>query len=103
MKVIVTVLVLVGATIIDGSVIDNCCRVTAKGNYFHSSRPSSGIYTIMDPCSYIYGSTVKGYCDTLTDGGGWIVIQRRIQGVNEDFHRFWSEYELGFGSLYNEF
>jgi len=66
-------------------VIDNCCSVTAKGNYFATNRALSGIYTIMDPCSTTTSgniATVKVYCDTLTAGGGWIVIQRRIQGVN---------------------
>jgi len=101
---VITVLVLVGATTIDGSVIDNCCSVTAKGNYFATKRPSPGIYTIKDPCSTATsGHTAQAYCDTLTDGGGWIVIQRRIQGVNEDFNRFWWEYELGFGNLRSEF
>ena len=103
---VITVLALVSITTVDGSVIDNCCSVTAKGNYFATSRPLSGIYTIRDPCSTTTSGnipTVKGYCDTLTDGGGWIVIQRRIQGVNEDFNRFWWEYELGFGNLQTEF
>ena len=101
---VITVLVLVSATTVDGSVIDNCCSVTAKGNYFATKRPSPGIYTIRDPCSTTTsGHTAQGYCDTLTDGGGWIVIQRRIQGVNEDFNRFWWEYELGFGNLQTEF
>ena len=101
---VITVLVLVSATTVDGSVIDNCCSVTAKGNYFATKRPSPGIYTIRDPCSTTTsGHTAQGYCDTLTDGGGWIVIQRRIQGVNEDFNRFWWEYELGFGNLHTEF
>jgi len=101
---VITVLVLVSATTVDGSVIDNCCSVTAKGNYFATKRPSPGIYTIRDPCSTTTsGHTAQGYCDTLTDGGGWIVIQRRIRGVNEDFNRFWWEYELGFGDLSSEF
>ena len=101
---VITVLVLVSATTVDGSVIDNCCSATAKGNYFATKRPSPGIHTIRDPCSTTTsGHTAQGYCDTLTDGGGWIVIQRRIQGVNEDFNRFWWEYELGFGNLQTEF
>jgi len=106
MIVVTTVLVLDSATKVDGSVIDNCCSVTAKGNYFTTKRPSPGIYTIVDPCSTTVSTnvpTVEGYCDTLTDGGGWIVIQRRIQGVNEDFNQFWWEYELGFGNLHSEF
>ena len=36
--------------------------------------------------------------DTVTAGGGWLVIQRRIDG-SVDFHRYWSEYEEGFGNL----
>ena len=46
---------------------------------------------------------MQGYCDTITDGGGWLVIQRRQQGTNEDFHRFWSDYEREFGNLKSEF
>ena len=102
--VITLLVVVVAATRVDGSVIDNCCSATAKGNYFATKRSSPGIYTIRDPCSTTTsGHTAQGYCDTLTDGGGWMVIQRRIQGVNEDFNRFWWEYELGFGNLQTEF
>ena len=38
------------------------------------------------------------YCDTVTAGGEWLVIQRRIDG-GVDFNRYWSEHEEGFGNL----
>ncbi|RUS68715.1 hypothetical protein EGW08_023524 [Elysia chlorotica] len=41
-------------------------------------------------------------CDTHTDGGGWIVIQRRING-DEDFYRGWDDYRNGFGSIDGDF
>ena len=37
----------------------------------------------------------------MTDGGGWLVVQRRIHG-SEKFHRNWKDYEKGFGSLTGE-
>ncbi|GFR79632.1 ficolin-1 [Elysia marginata] len=35
-------------------------------------------------------------CDTKTDGGGWIVIQRRVNG-KVYFNRDWESYKKGFG------
>ena len=55
---------------------------------------------IADLCGQ--GTTVQGYCDTITDGGGWLVVQRRQDG-SVDFNRFWWEYEMGFGHLTGEF
>ncbi|XP_059175242.1 ficolin-2-like [Physella acuta] len=41
-------------------------------------------------------------CDTKTDGGGWIIIQRRIKG-DVNFTRTWNDYKNGFGSISGDF
>ncbi|XP_047377277.1 tenascin-R isoform X2 [Sciurus carolinensis] len=60
----------------------------------------SGVYTI-----FLNGERSQKlpvYCDMSTDGGGWIVFQRRQNGQT-DFFRKWADYRAGFGSLEDEF
>ncbi|CAI9534290.1 unnamed protein product [Staurois parvus] len=45
---------------------------------------------------------LKVLCDMHTDGGGWIVFQRRWDG-SVSFFRDWQAYKEGFGSRLNEF
>ena len=57
-----------------------------------------GVYTI-DPDHL---QPFRVYCDMTTDGGGWTLLQRRIDG-SEDFYRGWLRYKNGFGNLAGEF
>ncbi|XP_038060869.1 ficolin-1-B-like, partial [Patiria miniata] len=75
-------------------------RYTSCKMLLDSGYRSSGIYTIYAKgfCNY----SLRVYCDMETDGGGWIVFQRRQDG-SVDFYRNWTEYQFGFGDLSGEF
>ncbi|XP_077370922.1 tenascin-N isoform X3 [Festucalex cinctus] len=60
----------------------------------------SGVYTV-----YINNDSSKPteiYCDMDTDGGGWLVLQRRTTG-KLDFMKRWRPYVSGFGNTTDEF
>ena len=66
----------------------------------------NGSYKIGDVCgSSAFHTPSKQfvYCDVSTDGGGWIVIQKRVPGGTVNFTRNWTDYENGFGDLSGEF
>ncbi|GFS13472.1 fibrinogen related protein 12.1 [Elysia marginata] len=76
---------------------DFCVRQTGKENTPVQQQPASTPYPVM--CrSNILGLKTPILCDTLTDNGGWIVIQRRSTG-DVDFYRDWASYTEGFGKL----
>ncbi|CAI9586668.1 unnamed protein product, partial [Staurois parvus] len=70
----------------------NCKELLDKGEVF------SDVYTIFP----VGRTPLTVLCDMHTDGGGWIVFQRRWDG-SVNFYRGWKSYKTGFGSLLTEF
>jgi len=63
------------------------------------SKAKSGVYSIkLVNTDKIF----QVYCDMETDGGGWTVLLRRIDG-SQDFNKSWTEYADGFGNICGEF
>ena len=50
-----------------------------------------------------FDNSVNVYCDMITDGGGWTIIQRNKKGSLVNFNRNWDDYEEGFGDFNTEF
>ena len=74
----------------------SCCQL--KGTFLAAR---SGVYEMKEQCTLGRRKTYI-YCDMETDGGGWLVIQRRINGT-VPFNRTLKEYENGFGDASSEF
>ncbi|XP_022097576.1 ficolin-3-like [Acanthaster planci] len=71
------------------------------GELYEAGYHSSGIFAIYAE-GLLTSSGLCVYCDMETEGGGWIVLQRRHDS-SEDFYRSWNEYRIGFGNLSSNF
>ncbi|XP_033895430.1 ficolin-1-like [Acipenser ruthenus] len=70
----------------------NCKELLEEGHTL------SGWYTVYTESN----KSISVYCDMDTDGGGWLVFQKRMDG-SVDFFRDWNSYKRGFGSKLTEF
>lgn len=66
----------------------NCKRILDE-----DGNAPSGLYQI-SPC----GMEFTVYCDMESNGGGWTVIQQRVDN-STDFYRRWEDYREGFGNF----
>ena len=71
----------------------NCAEI-----YKSAGKPVDGVYTIKPDNLPAFNV----FCDQTTEGGGWTVFQKRLDG-SVDFYRYWKDYKHGFGDLCGEF
>ena len=84
------------------NLIENCCDLGYRWFAFSDIVNKPKVYKLKNFCNNRQSSPTRAYCGTLTDGGGWLVVQRRMVNGSENFHRDWRDYEIGFGSLTGE-
>ena len=77
------------------TLINNCCDLGFRQSEI-VNKPKQ--YKMKNMCGNDRSTITNVYCDTVNAGGGWLVVQRRING-SVDFNRYWSKYEEGFGNL----
>ena len=82
--------------------IENCCDLGFRQTEFSEIINKPKVYKFKSLCKNCRSAPTSGYCDTITDGGGWLVVQRRMSNGSESFQRNWNDYEMGFGSLTGE-
>ncbi|XP_063742857.1 tenascin-N isoform X2 [Eleginops maclovinus] len=72
----------------------DCIQIMRNGN------TRSGIYTLY--LNNDHSKPFEAFCDMETDGGGWLMLQRRNTG-KLDFMKRWKQCIAGFGNLTEEF
>uniref|UniRef100_T1JHV0 Fibrinogen C-terminal domain-containing protein n=1 Tax=Strigamia maritima TaxID=126957 RepID=T1JHV0_STRMM len=80
-------------------------RPRSCAEVYHQGFQKNGIFSIWPQFNSSARLQLYAYCDMVTDGGGWTVVQRRgdFGGEHENFTRLWADYKRGFGHVSREF
>ena len=92
---IVSLLLVPNAAVHCTTLVNGCCDLRS----FSPEDVPNGVYNM----SLGTFASANIYCDMVTDGGGWIVIQRNRKGSPLSFNKNWREYEDGFGNVREDF
>ncbi|XP_060659816.1 fibrinogen-like protein 1 [Drosophila nasuta] len=76
------------------SLYSTCCKTESCQTFGNST--NANIIQIPD------SEPMKLSCNDVIAEPGWLVFQRRIDG-HEDFNRNWTDYQMGFGNVEEEF
>ncbi|XP_058263382.1 fibrinogen-like 2a [Hemibagrus wyckioides] len=87
----------------------NECPVVTGPQYIIAARDCSDYSAMKNMKNGVYkvtpdhrNGTFEVFCDMESNGGGWTVVQHRINGTL-NFNRTWADYKNGFGDLRGEF
>jgi hypothetical protein len=74
-----------------GPLAHDCSEIQKHSEDFRASTTENWIQPLGEN-----GSLHQVTCDFTLNDGGWTVIQKRLSGPKEEFHRNWTDYESGF-------